>query len=274
MNANETTSLPRREFMRKTAEAVGGIAVLLCASGGLGSLLAAQKKTEKPQPGTGKQSKGLPEHYDPAHHRYVYLVDISKCIGCGACTRACAKENDVPDGFFRTWIERYVISTDGESVYIDSPNGGKDGFQPKDFGFEPAKSFFVPKLCNHCTKTPCVQLCPVGASLRSPDGVILVDEKRCIGCGYCVQACPYGSRFMHPKTHTASKCTLCYHRITKGLNPACVDACPTGTRQFGDRERKGDPTWHKIVSGKVSVLKPELLTEPNTYYLGMSYEVR
>ncbi|MCA9521124.1 MAG: 4Fe-4S dicluster domain-containing protein [Myxococcales bacterium] len=263
--------------MRKAAETLGGIAVVVCASGGLGTLLADQQhKKGAPKPGVGGkgQQVGVPHEYDPTHHRYVYLIDVTKCIGCGACVRACGKENDVPEGFFRTWIERYIVSTDGEHVDIDSPNGGKDGFQPKVTGFEVAKAFFVPKICNHCTQTPCVQLCPVGASYRSPDGVVLVDETRCIGCGYCVQACPFGSRFIHPKTHTASKCTLCYHRITRGLNPACVDACPTGTRQFGDRERKGDPVWKQVVSGKVHVLKPELLTEPNAYYLGLSYEVR
>ena len=100
-----------------------------------------------------------------------------------------------------------------------------------------------------------------------------MDEKRCIGCGYCVQACPFGTRFMDPVTHTASKCTLCYHRISKGLLPACVQACPTGTRLFGDGKKVGDKVAELAQTSHVMVLKPELLTEPKCYYIGLSKEV-
>jgi len=211
--------------------------------------------------------------YDPTKHRYVYLVDISKCIGCGSCVRACEIENDVPPHYFRTWVERYMVPRMGEAL-VDSPNGGRDGFDPKVTGEEITKAFFVPKICNHCTNSPCVQLCPVGASFRSPDGVILVDEKRCIGCGYCIQACPYGSRFFHPTAHVASKCTLCYHRTTKGLPTACVQACPVSARRIGDAAIPGDAVSEMIATQPAHVLKPELLTQPNCYYLGSSSEVR
>jgi Fe-S-cluster-containing dehydrogenase component len=223
-------------------------------------------KTEQPveQPGQG---------YDPHKHRYAYLVDIEKCIGCGSCVRACERENNVPANYFRTWVERYSVSSTG-AVEVDSPNGARDGFTPVVTGAEITKSFFVPKLCNHCTNTPCVQLCPVGASYVSPDGLILVDEQRCIGCGYCVQACPYGSRFIHPVTHVASKCTFCYHRITKGLKPACVGVCPTGARKFGDLRDPHDEVAQAIATQPVRVLKRELRTEPNCYYLGLGMEVQ
>ncbi|MBI4559958.1 MAG: 4Fe-4S dicluster domain-containing protein [Candidatus Hydrogenedentes bacterium] len=211
--------------------------------------------------------------YDPTKHRYIYLIDITKCIGCGACVRACEAENNVPPHYFRTWIERYMVSRTGADL-TDSPNGGRDGFEPRVTGEDITKAFFVPKLCNHCSYSPCVQLCPVGASYRSPDGVILVDEKRCIGCGYCVQACPYGSRFLHPETHIASKCTLCYHRITKGLKPACVEACPVEARKFGDAEKVGDEVSELIATKAVGILKPELHTGANCYYVGLSQEVR
>ena len=212
------------------------------------------------------------EPYDWEAHRWAYLIDTEKCIGCGSCVRACKAENDVPDGFFRTWVERYVASA--EASHVDSPNGGLEGFPPLRVDFAPTKSFFVPKMCNHCKETPCVQVCPVGASYRTRDGVVLVDGKRCIGCGYCVQACPYGSRFLSPATHTAEKCTWCYHRITKGLRPACVEVCPTGTRRFGDMRREDDPVRIAIERGRVAVLQPHLLTEPHCYYLGLDKEVR
>ncbi len=222
--------------------------------------------------GVAAGEDGSTEPYDWEAHRWAYLIDTQKCIGCGSCVRACKEENDVPDGFFRTWIERYVASADAS--HVDSPNGGLDGFPPVNVDFTPTKSFFVPKMCNHCKETPCVQVCPVGASYRTRDGVILVDGKSCIGCGYCVQACPYGSRFLSPVTHTAEKCTWCYHRITKGLRPTCVEVCPTGTRRFGDMRHEDDPVRIAIERERVAVLQPHLLTEPHCYYLGIDKEVR
>jgi Fe-S-cluster-containing dehydrogenase component len=243
----------RREFIQGAITLGGGALVLLS-----GTSLAAE---EHPS-----------ERYDWEAHRYAYLIDTTKCIGCGSCVRACQAENNVPDGFFRTWIERYVLSA--EASHVDSPNGGKDGFPPIETGFEPTKSFFVPKMCNHCKETPCIQVCPVGASYRTKDGVVMVDGERCIGCGYCVQACPFGSRFLSPVTHTAEKCTWCYHRVTKGLKPACVTVCPTGTRQFGDMMREDDPVRQAIEHERVAVMQPHLLTEPQCFYIGLDKEVR
>lgn len=221
----------------------------------------------------GDVSASDSDGYDPTKHRYTMLLDIPKCIGCGSCVRACAQENGVPEHFFRTWIERYTVSRTGE-VTVDSPAGGREGFDPLVTGEDVTRSFFVPKLCNHCAQSPCIQLCPVGASYRSPDGVIMVDEDRCIGCGYCVQACPYGSRFIHPEKHVASKCTFCYHRITRGLKPACVEACPVGARRFGDLMDPHDEVAAILATEAVHVLKPELLTEPMVNYLGAGKEVR
>jgi len=247
----------RRRFLGTTLRLASGAYVLF--SGGP----LAEALTGAAAPGEG---------YDWSEHRYAFLVDTEKCIGCGSCARACAAENDVPDGFFRTWIERYAVGTEGS--HVDSPNGGKDGFPPLQVGFEATKAFFVPKLCNHCKETPCIQVCPVGASYRTKDGMVLVDGERCIGCAYCVQACPYGSRFLHPVSHTAEKCTWCYHRVTKGLKPACVEVCPTGTRLFGDMKRDGDPVRHAIEYDRVAILQGHLLTEPQCFYLHLDKEVR
>jgi tetrathionate reductase subunit B len=212
--------------------------------------------------------------YNPYDHYYSYVMNLHKCIGCGACVRACKAENDVPDKFYRTWVERYQKG-DEEHARIDSPNGGLYGFSAASAGVEGVyKAYFVPKMCNHCDQTPCVQVCPFGASYKSPDGLILVDGKRCMGCGYCVQACPYASRFLNPTTHTADKCTWCYHRITRGLKPACVQACPTGTRLFGDIKDPYDPIGDIIKRQRVDVLQPQLLTKPKCYYIGLDKEVR
>jgi len=203
---------------------------------------------------------------------YVYIVDVSRCIGCGKCVKACKAENHVPEEFFRTWVERYLITTDFE-VHIDSPDGGEFGFQALDVEKEINKGFFVPKLCNHCDNSACVQVCPVSASYKSPDNFVLVDHKRCIGCGYCVQACPYGSRFISPATHTADKCTWCYHRITKGLKNACVQACPRKARIFGDLNDPNSEVAQIFKQENLMVLKPNLLTNPRALYKDLASEV-
>jgi tetrathionate reductase subunit B len=220
---------------------------------------------------------GTPEsspNYNLSEHWWAMLVDIEKCIGCGSCVRACQKENDVPDGFYRTWIERYrVVEVNGEeTIHVDSPDGGKNGFPPSS---EPAgKEFFVPKMCNHCVDSPCTQVCPVGATFESPDGVVLIDQKYCLGCRYCVQACPYGCRFIHPETKTAQKCTLCYHRITQGLTTACCEVCPTGARQLADLKNAKDPIHEYLRTHSVQVLKPHLATGAKLYYYGLDGSVR
>jgi Fe-S-cluster-containing dehydrogenase component len=239
------------------------------ASGAVAFLVLSQSEAEASSPAPRQAAQ---VGYNWEEHRYAYVVDTQKCIGCGSCVRACRAENGVPDGFYRTWVERYVVGFEGS--HVDSPNGGIDGFPPVQTGFAATKAFFVPKLCNHCKATPCIQVCPVGASYRTKDGVVMVDGQRCIGCGYCVQACPYGSRFLSPLTHTAEKCTWCYHRITKGLKPACVEVCPTQTRLFGDMKREDDPVRQIIERQRVSILQPHLLTEPQCYYLHLDKEVR
>jgi tetrathionate reductase subunit B len=213
--------------------------------------------------------------------RWTFLVDTNKCVGCGMCVKACKLENEIPYDaqVTRTWIERYVVTKDGE-VHIDSPLGGRDGFiddkiqdevvNPEDI----TKAFFVPKLCNQCENPPCVQVCPVGATYQTDDGVVLIDRSWCIGCGYCIMACPYGVRFFHPVTKTADKCNFCYHRISKGLEPACVQACAFDARKLGNLKDPDDPVTQVIKSKRVAVLKDEYGTKPHVFYLGLDESVR
>ena len=227
---------------------------------------------------------GRPEdapNYDLTRHWWAMAIDIERCIGCGACVRACKTENDVPDEpfYFRTWVERYRIPEidprrpELEPLpEVDSPNGGYDGFD--DLQDVRGKTFFVPKMCNHCAHSPCVQVCPVGATFDSPDGVVLVDQDRCIGCRYCVHACPYGCRFMDPRTNTVDKCNLCYHRITRGLTTACCEVCPTGARVLGDLKDPDDPIHRYLAENKIQVLKPNMATGAKVYYRGLDGGVR
>ena len=248
---DETRRSSRRDFLRR-----------LAASSGL--LLVACGRYDRP-------GAKLPP-YDPEAHHWGYVVDTTRCIGCCACMRACQKENDVPAGVVRTWVERYRIHQDGR-VEVDAPTGDSPRFAPR--SGDVAKAFFVPKLCNHCERSVCNQVCPVGAAYTTRDGVVLVDQQHCIGCGYCVQACPYGSRFINPETHVADKCTLCYHRITGdgGLQPACVEACPMGARLFGDlRDERGELST-LLRQRRFRLLKPEMGTHPKCYYIGLDREV-
>jgi len=214
--------------------------------------------------------------YQAANHWWAFTVDIDRCIGCGKCVRACKAENDVPaePHTFRTWIERYAVDPlDPEHPRVESPNGGADGFADV-AGSADVKTFFVPKLCNHCVDSPCVQVCPVGATFDSPDGVVLVDQQRCLGCRYCVQACPYGCRYIDPRTHTVDKCTLCYHRIARGLTTACCEVCPTAARVLGDLKDPKDPIHAFLRENRVLVLKPNLATGSKNYYKGLDGAVR
>ena len=202
-----------------------------------------------------------------------YIVDTTRCIGCGSCVRACKVENDVPDTFFRTWVERYEIS-DTKKVHVDSPNGAIESFKENNTkDSEIDKAYFVPKLCNHCYDSPCTQVCPVGASYRSPDGVVLIDKKHCVGCGYCVQACPYGTRYIDESKGVADKCTLCYHRIHKGEAPACVNACPRNARIYGNLKDPNSKINKILSQRRYGVLKPELGTNPKCFYIGIDKEV-
>ncbi|MCF8242478.1 MAG: 4Fe-4S dicluster domain-containing protein [Melioribacteraceae bacterium] len=215
------------------------------------------------------------ENYNPYDHYWSMGIDINKCIGCGRCADACKTENDVPREpfFFRTWVERYRIYQDGD-VQIDSPNGAVNGFEKGTESKNIERSFFVPKICNHCDNPPCVQVCPVGATFKSEDGVILVDKNYCIGCRYCIQACPYGARYLHPETRTADKCTFCYHRLVQGKLPACVETCPTQARIFGELKKKASPLERFRRMNKINVLKPALNTEPKVYYANLDMEVK
>lgn len=220
-------------------------------------------------------ASGTEKGYQPGEHRYGMGVDVSRCIGCGRCVDACKNENDVPREpyYFRTWVERYVINSAHETS-VDSPNGGINGFPPITSEKSILRTFFVPKLCNQCDDPPCVQVCPVGATFSTEDGVVLVDKDYCIGCRYCVQACPYGARFIDPRTKTADKCTFCYHRITRDLLPACVEVCPAGARVFGDVKLRSSPLMHFNRFHKIHTLKPHMNTKPKVYYADLDEEVR
>ncbi|MDX8410351.1 MAG: 4Fe-4S dicluster domain-containing protein [Mariprofundaceae bacterium] len=223
--------------------------------------------------------------YDWNDHQWGFGVDATRCIGCNKCVEACKIENGVPSDahHFRTWVERFAYLAGEEKPHIDSHhdagniaaagNAGEYRFDNRYQDKDVEKAFFVPKLCNHCENPSCVQVCPVGATFRTRDGVVLIDHDYCIGCQYCVQACPYGARFFNPELQVVDKCSWCYHRITRGLQPACVEVCPTQARIFGDLNDHNSPISLFVRDNRVDVLKPEMGNKPRVYYKGIDKEV-
>lgn len=207
--------------------------------------------------------------------RYGMGIQVDRCIGCLRCSEACKVENKVPKGnhFFRTWVERYIIKREN-NVTVQLVERGEEEYSIPAPEKDTLRSFFVPKLCNHCTNPPCAQVCPVGATFLTEEGVVLVDDDRCIGCGYCIQACPYGARYMHPVKRVADKCTFCYHRVKKGKPPVCVMVCPTQARVFGDLNSLASPLARVIRMKNIHVLKPYLNTEPKVFYTDLDGEVK
>jgi tetrathionate reductase subunit B len=173
------------------------------------------------------------------------LVDQRRCIGCHSCSIACKSENNVPLGYWRSWVK-----------------GIQRGVYPS------AVNLFLRRLCNHCDVAPCVQVCPVQATVRrEDDGVVVMYYGKCIGCGMCISACPYDARFFNPIRNTADKCDFCLSRIDNGLNPACVEACPSRALVFGDIDDPGSEISKMLAAHGVTVLKAELGTKPKVFYI-------
>ena len=208
-----------------------------------------------------------------AEHSYAFVININNCIGCGNCVRACKREHSVPSEVFRTWVERYILTSEG--VYVDSPEGALKGFEEvnAELREKALTSMFVPKMCNHCDEPPCVQVCPVGATYKNPDGFVLIDHEHCLGCAYCVQACPFGARFINPEKHVSDKCDWCYHRVKKGKLPACVAVCPNKARLFGDLKDPESEVTKIFREDRWMVLKPYMHTGPTCFYIGLTREV-
>lgn len=175
---------------------------------------------------------------------FGFVIDNRKCIGCHACTVACKSEHQVPVGVNRTWVK-----------YIEKGE------------FPDTRRLFSVMRCNHCADAPCVEICPVTALYTREDGIVDFDNRRCIGCKACTQACPYDALFMEPENHTASKCNYCTHRVDIGLEPACVVVCPEHAIVSGDMDNPDTEISRLLARETVSARKPEKGTNPKLFYI-------
>ncbi|MBI4321929.1 MAG: 4Fe-4S dicluster domain-containing protein [Chloroflexi bacterium] len=200
--------------------------------------------------------------------RLGMVIDLKRCIGCHACTMACKAENGTPRGVFFTRV-------------LDK----EEGTYPN------LKKAFIPVICNHCVNAPCERVCPTGATSKRADGIVLVDHSVCVGCRACYVACPYNNRFFLAKGSlskgyydgamtpfeevkykkwqegTVAKCTFCVERVDQGLDPACVNTCPTEARVFGDLDDPDSKVSRLLRQRKGVQALPECDTDPSVYYL-------
>ncbi|GBE55396.1 tetrathionate reductase subunit B precursor [archaeon BMS3Bbin15] len=187
----------------------------------------------------------IEEDFKSREKHYVMVIDLKKCIGCHACTIACKVENRLQQAL-RTWVEEYEIGR-----------------------FPEVSRYFLPRLCNQCENPLCTKVCPVKATYKRADGIVVIEKETCIGCGRCVKACPYKARYLDKNTEKADKCTFCNHRIDRGLLPACVESCVGHARLFGDINNTHSEVYKIIKGTRTQVLKEYLNTKPRVFYIGL-----
>jgi phenylacetyl-CoA:acceptor oxidoreductase 27-kDa subunit len=202
---------------------------------------------------------------------WAMVIDLRQCMGCKSCPVSCSQGNGVPIASWRKVIDCGVPAYSGR------------------------QRLFVPVHCNHCAEPPCLDVCPTGATFKREDGIVAIDQERCIGCGYCVLACPYQARVILDREYhlpkeaanrdpgmtmgVCTKCTFCSQRVDEGLarglrpgrdpeaTPFCVTTCSAGALHFGDMDDEQSEVAVLVRENKTAVLQQELGTGPSVYYL-------
>ena len=203
----------------------------------------------------------------PSAKKLGLVIDLDICVGCHACAVACKQWNDV--GAYRPVPDEDPYGSEPLGVWVNRVHTYE--VQPD---AKPAMTVHFPRSCLHCETPDCVTVCPTGASYkRADDGIVLVDEEKCIGCKLCSWACPYGAREYSEKKGVMQKCTLCVDRIynesfeVEDRQPACVAACPTRARHFGDLGDPTSPVSQLVAARDGYSLAPEFGFKPVNQYL-------
>lgn len=277
--APEAAASPAADAKRKPPLTRGDLLKIGAATAG--AALVSQVVIAGPLSSDAIQGIGGATHSQNGHgegdspHEWHMLIDLSACIGCGYCVRACQAVNDVAEEEMRWNIVFPERSEVGVKFYMNRP-------------------------CQHCAEAPCTRVCPVGATWVRADGIVVMDYDRCIGCRYCQVACPYDVRRFNWKEPVVEnptvpawgapevarrprgvveKCTFCVHRIDRGLangltpgvdpaaSPACVAVCPVGARVFGDAKDPNSPISTALAVKDTFRLREEWGTQPKVHYV-------
>ena len=203
--------------------------------------------------------------------RYGMVIDLRRCINCHACTVACKMENGISQG---SWSRLDTVG----GQQLDTASGR----------YPNLSMIYLPRLCVHCQSAPCVEVCPTGACYQGEDGIVLVDYDKCVGCKYCLVACPYEVRYYNEegsgyfaaelapneqsdyqghKLGVSEKCTFCMHRVERGEQPACVEACAQSARHFGDLNDPQSEVSRLVAFRHAFSLLKDLGTDPSVFYL-------
>lgn len=255
--------MTRKDFLRLT---------------GLSFLAAGTIETARAIAGRTPSAEGSSGNQAAQPVRWGMVVDLQKCrkeTGCDACIRACNSTHNIPHISDPKHEVKWIWTEPYETVFPFMQSGYA---QQSDAGIQ------VPLMCNHCASPPCVRVCPTQATWKRDDGIVMMDWHRCIGCRYCMAACPYGSRsfnWQDPRPAIASinpdfptrtkgvveKCNFCEERLARGLSPACVAACPEKALVFGNlADANSEP--RQLLRKRFAVQRePELGTGPSVYYL-------
>lgn len=274
----------RREFLKYAGGAAGLALAAKYAQPALA--LANEQKNDKPSASAQaveKRNDGTGTVVD-TNKRFGMVIDVGACIGCRRCMWGCKEENNIPDSVSPAWIELFELQLEGgvtghpsihdlklgaTTSYTESPKPGK---------------WYLGAQCNHCTNAPCVKVCPVGATYKAEDGLVLMHYDRCIGCRLCVVACPYSARrfnWVKPElpadkvnplvpvrpVGVVEKCTFCAHRTRRGKLPRCVEVCPVRARHFGNLNDHNSEISKLLEENLSFRLLEELNTEPNLFYI-------
>jgi len=250
MNINELEKLQSEDIStlssqeRRTFLKAGLVITGLFMGGTVLSLTSAKNAGAVVGSAPGKEEFPYKPHYS------MVLVQ-NRCIDCERCKEACVKTNHVPEYGYRTTIlERYKIIGPAETERI-----------------------FMPVLCNHCNRPPCVRVCPTKATYKDKKtGIVLMNIKKCIGCKTCMAACPYNARYFNEEIRAVDKCNFCFDTKLKesgGKHTACSEACPANVRIFGDLSDPNSEVYRLVhhPDKVVWVLRPETGALPNVYYM-------
>jgi len=214
--------------------------------------------------------------------QFAYALDLSRCVGCRRCVYACVEENNQSRDPAVHWIRVLEMEKDRGIDFAEANPYYEAETVPRE------GHFYVPVACQQCRNPACVKSCPVGATWKEEDGIVVIDYDWCIGCRGCMAACPYGARHfnwaeaeipaeeLNPNMHypgnrprprgVVEKCTFCIQRTRKGRYPACVEVCPVGARKFGNLLDPSSEIRYILENKRVFVLKAELNTRPRFYY--------